>query len=93
MPKKKQFSFFNINKGGNMNYLETAKKWLWSILDLGLVIVALAVVLQVLFGASVPFVGGDVVANVIQLVTALGSQGLVGLVAVGVLFWVFNRKV
>ena len=75
-----------------MNYLETAKKWLWSILDLGLVIVALAVVLQVLFGASVPFVGGDVVANVIQLVTALGSQGLVGLVAVGVLFWVFNRK-
>tara|TARA_Y100001951_G_C11218083_1_gene227038 strand:- start:601 stop:831 length:231 start_codon:yes stop_codon:yes gene_type:complete len=76
-----------------MNYLETAKKWLWSILDLGLVIVALAVVLQVLFGASVPFVGGDVVANVIQLVTALGSQGLVGLVAVGVLFWVFNRKV
>ena len=50
-------------------------------------------VLQVLFGASVPFVGGDVVANVIQLVTALGSQGLVGLVAVGVLFWVFNRKV
>ena len=76
-----------------MNYLETAKKWLWSILDLGLVVVALAVVLQVLFGASVPFVGGDVVANVIQLVTALGSQGLVGLVAVGVLFWVFNRKV
>ncbi len=76
-----------------MNYLETAKKWLWSILDLGLVIVALAVVLQVLFGSSVPFVGGDVVANVIQLVTALGSQGLVGLVAVGVLFWVFNRKV
>ncbi len=76
-----------------MNYLDTAKKWLWSILDLGLVIVALAVVLQVLFGSSVPFVGGDVVANVIQLVTALGSQGLVGLVAVGVLFWVFNRKV
>ena len=33
-----------------MNYLETAKKWLWSILDLGLVVVALAVVLQVLFG-------------------------------------------
>ena len=75
-----------------MNYLETAKKWLWSILDLGLVVVALAVVLQVLFGTAVPFVGGDVVANVIQLVTALGSQGLVGLVAVGVLFWVFNLK-
>jgi hypothetical protein len=25
-------------------------------------------------------------------VTALGSQGLVGLVALGVLFWAFDRK-
>jgi len=26
------------------------------------------------------------------LVTALGSQGLVGLVAIAVLYWAFNRK-
>ena len=34
-----------------MNYLETAKKWLWSILDLGLVVVALAVKLAMAIGA------------------------------------------
>jgi len=50
-----------------------------------------AVVLQVLFGAAVPFVGGDVVANIIKLVSALGSEGLVGLVAIAVLAWAFNK--
>jgi hypothetical protein len=36
--------------------------------------------------------GLDILANVIKFVTALGSQGLVGLVAIGVLGWAFNRK-
>lgn len=68
-----------------------AKDWLKEILDLGIVVIAVAVVLQLIFGAAVPFVGGDVVANVISLVNALGSQGLVGLVALGVLVWSFNK--
>ena len=68
-----------------------AKDWLKEILDLGIVVIAVAVILQHIFGAAVPFVGGDVVANVIELVNALGSQGLVGLVALGVLVWSFNK--
>jgi hypothetical protein len=55
-------------------------------------LIAVGVVLQILFGAAVPFLGIDVVAGVIKLVTALGSQGLVGLVAVAVLYWAFNKK-
>jgi len=73
-----------------MKMLSTAKEWLKEILDLGIVVIAVAVILQLIFGAAVPFVGGDVVANVIELVNALGSQGLVGLVALGVLVWSFN---
>lgn len=60
--------------------------------DLGVKLIAVGVVLQILFGAAVPFLGVDVVAGIIKLVTALGSQGLVGLVAVAVLYWAFNRK-
>lgn len=74
-----------------MKYLETAKNWLKEILDLGVVVIAVSVVLQVLFGEAVPFVGGDVVANLLSLVGALGSNGLVGLVAIAVLFWAFNK--
>ena len=74
-----------------MKMLSAAKGWLKEILDLGIVVIAVAVILQLIFGAAVPFVGGDVVANVIELVNALGSQGLVGLVALGVLVWSFNK--
>jgi hypothetical protein len=74
-----------------MKMLSMAKDWLKEILDLGIVVIAVAVILQLIFGAAVPFVGGDVVANVIELVNALGSQGLVGLVALGVLVWSFNK--
>jgi hypothetical protein len=74
-----------------MKMLSAAKGWLKEILDLGIVVIAVAVVLQLIFGAAVPFVGGDVVANVIALVNSLGSQGLVGLVALGVLVWSFNK--
>ena len=39
----------------------------------------------------VPFVGGDVIRNVINIVDTLGAQGLVGLVAVGVIWAIFTR--
>jgi hypothetical protein len=62
-----------------------------NITSLGVKLIAVTVVLQVLFGAVVPFLGLDVVGNIVKLVSALGSQGLVGLVAVAVLYWSFNK--
>jgi hypothetical protein len=70
----------------------TISQFLGSVVDIGVKLIAVGVVLQILFGAAVPFLGIDVVAGVIKLVTALGSQGLVGLVAIAVLYWAFNRK-
>ena len=70
----------------------TISQFLGSVVDIGVKLIAVGVVLQILFGAAVPFLGIDVVAGVIKLVTALGSQGLVGLVAIAVLWWAFNKK-
>ena len=58
----------------------------------GLALISAAVVLQVLFGATVPFISLDVVGNIIAITKQLGSEGLVGLAALGVLFALFNRK-
>lgn len=69
-----------------------AGQFLGNIVDLGVKLIAVGVVLQILFGAAVPFLGVDVVGGIVKLVGALGSQGLVGLVAIAVLFWAFNRK-
>jgi hypothetical protein len=76
-----------LNKG-----FALAGAFLTSVLDLGVKLLAVGVILQIVFGAAVPFMGLDILANVIKFITALGSQGLVGLVAIGVLGWAFNRK-
>jgi len=60
--------------------------FLGQIVDLGVKLIAVGVVLQILFGAAVPFLGIDVVGSIVKLVSALGSQGLVGLVSIGVIY-------
>ena len=75
-----------------MELFDKAKGWIVRITELGLLLVALGIVLQVLFGTAVPFLGGDIVGNLIKLVSALVSNGVVGLVAIAVILWLFNRK-
>ena len=79
-----------------MHFIETLRRWVGALTDLGLVLVALGVILQILFGSgagsTVPFLGIDVVGSVVALVKGLGAEGLVGLVALGIIVWTFNRQ-
>ena len=75
-----------------MDLLEKASGALRAITELGLSLLALGVVLQVLFGAAVPFLQVDVVGSVVDVTKQLGSEGLVGLVAVWVLASLYNRQ-
>jgi|TARA_B110000503_G_C6957552_1_gene333626 hypothetical protein len=70
----------------------TAGNFVGNITSIGIKLIAVAVVLQVLFGSAVPFLGLDVIANITKIVASLGSQGLVGLAAVAVLYWSFNKS-
>ena len=72
--------------------LEKATGWIRSLTEAGLALIALGVVLQILFGAAVPFIGLDVIGSVTGLVKDLGSEGLVGLVAVWVLWGIYTKK-
>ena len=72
--------------------LEKATGWIRSLTEAGLALIALGVVLQILFGAAVPFLGIDVVGSVTALVKELGAEGLVGLVAVWVLWGIYSKK-
>lgn len=60
--------------------------------ELAVALLALAVVVQVVFGSAVPFLNVDVVGNLTKVIAALGSSGLVGLIAVAVLYAVLNKK-
>ena len=71
--------------------LDKVTGWMKSLTDAGLALIALGVVLKILFGAAVPFIGLDVVGSVVGLVKELGSEGLVGLVAIWVLWGIYSK--
>jgi len=75
-----------------MEYLQKATGWAKQLVDLSVSILALAVVLQVLFGTQAAFFPVDVVGNVVAITKTLGSEGLVGLVAAWVLLTILSRK-
>jgi hypothetical protein len=68
-----------------------AGDFLGHIMHLGIKLIAVGVVLQILFGAAVPFLGLDVVGAITTFVGALGEKGLVGLVALAVIYWSFKK--
>ena len=74
-----------------MHYLQEVKKWLGEITEILLLLVALGVVVEILFGANVTFFGG-VVANLTALIADLGENGLVGLIALAVILYLFQRR-
>lgn len=71
--------------------MEQVKAIINKIVDIGLSLVALAIVATVLFGASLPFFGG-VVRNLIGIVNDLGANGLAGLIALGIIVWLFAKR-
>ena len=62
-----------------------------SITELGIALLALAIVATLLVGQPNLAFLGDVVGNIMSLVSALGSAGLVGLISLGVVLWLFRR--
>jgi choline-glycine betaine transporter len=72
--------------------ISSIKGWINKISELALSLIALAVVLQILFGETVIFLPVDVVGNITTLVASLGSQGLVGLVALGVIYIICTKR-
>ena len=69
--------------------------WIKGITAISLTLVTLGIVWQVLFGNSIPFIGGengDIVGNITTIIGDLGSAGLVGLITVGIVVWLFRHN-
>jgi hypothetical protein len=73
-----------------MQMLEQVKRWLGEITEIALLLIAVGIAVEILFGASVPFFGG-IVANLTALITSLGDNGLVGLISLSIIFYLFNK--
>lgn len=74
-----------------MRFLQEIKKWLGEITEIFLLLIAVGVAVEILFGSTVPFFSG-IVANLTALVGTLGEHGLVGLIALSIILYLFYRK-
>ena len=75
-----------------MDIMQRAGAWIIGLTHISVMLLTLGIVWQVLFGSAVPFIGGDVVANIIGIVTQLGSAGLAGLIALAIVVWLFRHQ-
>ena len=74
-----------------MEAIARIKMWIGGLTDIGLMLLALAIVAAVLVGTNLPFFGG-VVSNIIAVVNDLGKNGLAGLIAVAIIIWLFSKR-
>ena len=76
-----------------MGFIDTAKHWIGALTELVLMLVALAIACALLVGGANMAFFGPVVTNIVSLVNDLGKGGLAGLIALGLILWLFsNRK-
>ena len=55
-------------------------------------LIAAAVVLEIIFGSGIPFLGVSILGNITALSSQLGEQGLVGIIALAIIIWLYNRR-
>jgi len=78
-----------------VHFIDSIRRWVGSIAELGISVIALGVILQILFGddtGAIPFLPMDILGSVVGFVQTLGSEGLVGLVALGILWWAYGKR-
>ncbi len=75
-----------------MRFLEEAKKWIGEITEIALLLIALGISIEILFGSAVPFFGVNIVENLTAMLSTLGEKGIVGLIALAIIFFLFYRK-
>jgi len=74
-----------------MHFLEETKRWIGEITEISLLLIALGIALEILFGNTLPFFGG-IIINLTELLNTLGENGLAGLIALGIILYLFHRK-
>jgi len=76
-----------------MDILNKVKGWAGALAELGVSLAALMIIVEVLGVGAIPFFPEvSVVANVSAMLGTLGAEGLMGLIAIWVLYAIWQRK-
>ena len=72
-------------------WISTITRYLNKFLEVGVLLLAVSVVAEILFGPDVPFFGSQVTNNLITLLNNLGDQGIAALIIVFAVIFVYRR--
>ena len=76
-----------------MDIINKVRGWAAGLADLGISIAALMIIVEVLGVGSIPFFPEvSIVSNVSAMLSTLGAEGLMGLIAIWVLYTIWNKK-
>ena len=72
-------------------WISKVKGYLNKFLELGVLLLAVSVLAEIIFGPNVAFFGTQVTNNLIALLNSLGEQGVAALIIVFAVIFVYRR--
>ena len=73
------------------NWILTVKYYLNKFIELGVLLLAVSVIAEILFGPDVAFFGSQVTKNLINLLDSLGEQGIAALIVVFAVIFTYRK--
>tara|TARA_B100000965_G_scaffold37412_1_gene27626 strand:- start:270 stop:506 length:237 start_codon:yes stop_codon:yes gene_type:complete len=72
-------------------WISIISEYLNKFLELGVLLLAVSVIAEILFGPNVAFFGTKVTSNLIDLLNNLGDQGIAALIVVFAILFVYRK--
>ena len=73
------------------SWIQTIKYYLRQFIELGLLLLGVSVFAELLFGPDVAFFGSHVTKNLINLLDAVGNQGVAALIIIFAVIFVYRK--
>tara|TARA_B100000427_G_C15221309_1_gene469128 strand:- start:172 stop:408 length:237 start_codon:yes stop_codon:yes gene_type:complete len=73
------------------NWIAKLSQYLTKFLELGILLLALSVIAEIIFGPNVAFFGSQVTKNLINLLNSLGEQGVAALIIVLAVIFAYRK--
>ena len=80
-----------LKRKNMLNWVSTLTKYLNKFLELGILLLAVSVIAEIVFGPNVAFFGSQVTKNLINLLNALGEQGIAALIIVFAVIFAYRK--
>jgi len=74
-----------------INWINKIKFYLNKFLEVGVLLLAVSVIAEIIFGPDVAFFGSQVTKNLIALINTLGDQGIAALIIVFAVMFAYRK--